>query len=158
MLSELKKQWLSEDKVNPNQDADLIPMLNEALALEHGAIIQYYHDKAVWTGLHQQPFADVVTHNVEEEIKHVEMLTMKIVALGGTPTVAVKGIKEGVTAKELVANNLAAEASALAQYYKIHEQAKDLSLRLLIETIIQDEQEHYDNLLRLQQTISGEPK
>jgi bacterioferritin len=144
---------LYEDTIDPNVDTNLVSLLNKALSMEYGAIIQYYHNKAVFTGVHAAQYQEVAGHNVGEEIKHVEMLIDKIVVLGGEPTISVLGINPGNSVKEILENDLKGEGEALDVYYDIHEKAKDLSLKLMIETIIQDEQDHFDALKRLSMRI-----
>lgn len=148
-LEHLKHQWNIQENVDPNIDKDLVGLLNKALASEHSAVIQYYHHRALFIGLGMSTYKEIVEHNIEEELKHIEMLTEKIVALGGTPTVEVAEIKSGSkTPKEILQNDMDSEGGALAIYYEIHSKVKDLSLRILIESIIQDEQEHFDDLKR----------
>jgi bacterioferritin len=143
-------QILNEAEIDPNSDTNLVPLLNKALGMEYGAIIQYYHNKAVFTGVHAAQYQEIAGHNVGEEIKHVEMLIDKIVVLGGEPTIEVLGTNPANTISDILVNDIKGEGEALAIYYEIHEKAKDLSLKLLIENIITDEQDHLDGLRKMQ--------
>jgi ferritin len=68
------------------QPSKLIAKLNEDLAGEFGAIIQYLTYAAKVTGPYRPQLAQFFLAEVADEQLHAQFLANKIVALGGEPT------------------------------------------------------------------------
>lgn len=133
----------------------VLKMLNEALAQEHACQIRYLTHAAVLTG----PYAEVVANQLkeiaEDEKTHAIQLRDRITALGGTPTmeVANKELIHAKALKEILQVNINEEEGAIKLYRSIlqavgHEGA---ILFETIEDILKDEQEHKEQLERLQE-------
>jgi bacterioferritin len=101
----------------------LIDKLNEDLANELSAIIQYITYSAQVTGPFRPQLAEFFLKEVPDEQGHAEFLANKIVALGGVPTTAAAPVPPAETNKELLEAVLAAERKAVAGYVKRAEQA-----------------------------------
>jgi bacterioferritin (cytochrome b1) len=67
------------------EKAKLIGKLNEAVALELGALIQYHHYSQVLLGQERRIWQDFFDENSEEAFKHARKFASRVVALGGTP-------------------------------------------------------------------------
>lgn len=133
----------------------LLKMLNEALAQEHACQIRYLTHAAVLTG----PYAEVVANQLkeiaEDEKTHAIQLRDRITALGGTPTmeIANKDLIHAKGLKEILQVNIKEEEGAIKLYRSIlgavgHEGE---ILFETIEDILKDEQEHKEQLERLQE-------
>jgi len=134
----------------------IINALNEALAQEHGCYVRYKTHAAVITG----PYAEAVANRLKEiagdESDHAEKLRDRITALGGTPTMetAKEELIAATTLKQILAVNLKEEAKAINHYKSILnmvDRTEDILLYEVIEDIIEDEQEHREELNRLQE-------
>jgi bacterioferritin len=134
----------------------IINALNEALAQEHGCYVRYKTHAAVITG----PYAEAVANRLKEiagdESEHAEKLRDRITALGGTPTMETskEELIPATTLKQILAVNLKEEAKAINHYQsilKMVDRSEDLHLFEVIEDIIEDEQEHREELSRLQE-------
>jgi bacterioferritin len=133
----------------------ILMVLNGALAQEHGCYVRYKTHAAVITG----PYAEAVSTRLKEiaadESEHAEKLCDRITALGGVPTmdVAKEELIPAKTLKEILAVNLKEEAKAINLYQSILKMVdrEDVILYEVIEDIIEDEQEHREELSRLQE-------
>ncbi len=131
----------------------LIKMLNEALAQEHACQIRYLTHAAVITG----PYAEVVANRLkeiaEDEKEHAMKLRDRITALGGTPTmeVAREDLIPASRLKDILRVNVKEEDKAIAAYRSLlHAVGQEGEILYeTIEEILQDEQEHKEELERL---------
>jgi bacterioferritin len=134
----------------------ILKSLNEALAQEHGCYVRYKTHAAVITG----PYAEAVSNRLKEiaadESEHAEKLRDRITALGGEPTMetAKEELIAAVNLKQILAINLKEEAKAIDHYksiLKMVDRQEEVLLYEVIEDIIEDEQEHREELSRLQE-------
>ena len=133
----------------------VLKMLNEALAQEHACQIRYLTHAAVLTG----PYAEVVAKQLkeiaEDEKTHAIQLRDRITALGGTPTmeIASNELIHANALKEILQVNLKEEAGAIKLYRSILDVVGHEGEILFetIEDILKDEQEHKEQLERLQE-------
>ena len=87
----------------------LIDQLNEDLAGELGAIIQYVTYAAKCTGPYRPQLAQFFLAEITDEQGHAQFLANKIVALGGEPTTEPRPVPEASTNREMLEAVLAAE-------------------------------------------------
>src|SRR4029077_4649487 len=134
----------------------IINALNEALAQEHGCYVRYKTHAAVITG----PYAEAVASRLKEiagdESQHAEKLRDRITALNGTPTMetAKEELIQATKLQQILVVNLKEEAKAINHYKSILsmiDRSEDILLFETIEDIIEDEQEHREELSRLQE-------
>jgi bacterioferritin len=133
----------------------IVKVLNEALAQEHGCNIRYSTHAAVVSGPYAEAVANRLKEIAKDEQAHADKLRDRITALGGVPTMDV-GKEELIpakTLKEILAVNLKEEAKAINHYQSILKMVDrdDIILYEVIEDIIEDEQEHREELSRLQE-------
>lgn len=125
----------------------LIKNLNEDLAGELGAMIQYIIYAASTTGPYRPLLADFFLKEVADERAHAEFLANKIVSLGGQPTTTPRPVPEASGNREMVEAVLDAEKKAVSDYTRRAEEAKefgDVGLVVHLEDIVRDESEHYE--------------
>ena len=123
----------------------LIDKLNEDLAGELSAIIQYITYAAKVTGPYRPQLQTFFMSEVPDEQGHAKLLADKIVALGGEPTTVPLPVKEAKTNKEMMEAVLEAERRAQQNYTERARQADeygDKGLAVQLEDIIRDESSH----------------
>ncbi|HEX4946257.1 MAG TPA: ferritin-like domain-containing protein [Blastocatellia bacterium] len=128
----------------------LIAALNEVLAMEYGAIIQYAQHHFMVKGHERILFGNFFDANSKEAHVHALNLGNKIVALGGVPTLHLAPVQAATRLHEMLLLDLAMERQALAAYIKAWELAEhQQALRFWLEDIIRLEQLHVEELERL---------
>lgn len=131
---------------------ELINHLNQDLAGELSAIIQYITYSAKVTGPYRRELAEFFLTEVPDEQRHAEFLSNKVVALGGEPTTEARPVTEAITNQEMVEAVLAAEQRAVRDYTIRAEEAEDYGdkgLAVELETIIADETKHAEETERI---------
>ena len=130
----------------------LIDHLNEDLAGELGAIVQYITYAAKATGPYRPQLAQFFLAEVTDEQQHAQFLANKIVALSGEPTTVARPVPPAATNRELLEAVLAAERQATEDYSKRAEQAEaygDKGLVVQLEDMIRDESGHAEETERI---------
>ena len=130
----------------------LIDHLNEDLAGELGAIVQYITYAAKATGPFRPQLAQFFLAEVTDEQQHAQFLANKIVALGGEPTTVARPVPAAATNREMLEAVLAAERQATEDYSKRAEQADafgDKGLVVQLEDMIRDESGHAEETERI---------
>lgn len=131
----------------------ILQALNKALAQEHACFIRYKTHAAVITGPYAKPIREQLDEIAEDEESHARDLCDRITGLGGTPTmeVATEDLIPATTLEEILRVNIEEEKKAIALYQELLDMIPR-EQRLLYETIehiLQDEQEHLEELERL---------
>jgi bacterioferritin len=130
----------------------LIRALNEDLAGELSAIIQYLTYAAKATGPYRPQLAQFFLAEVPDEQAHAQFLANKIVALGGEPTTQPRPVPAARTNREMVEAVLSAERRAMADYTRRAEEAEafgDKGLVVQLEDMVRDESSHAEETERL---------
>lgn len=129
---------------------DLLKNLNEDLAWEYAALIQYVQHASVVTGAeYESIIAELLVH-ANEEMQHAINLSDQIDWLGGVPAVDVQKIKTSPDAKEMLEQDLEGELDAVRRYKERIAQAESLQeygLRRVLEDILIMEEEHARDLM-----------
>lgn len=128
----------------------LLAKLNEDLAWEYAALIQYVQHAAVITGPeYESILAELLVH-ANEEMQHAIALSDQIDFLGGVPAVDVQKIEVSDDSKEMLEQDLAGEMYAIERYKERIAQAearREYGLRRALEDILIVEEEHARDLL-----------
>lgn len=130
----------------------LINHLNEDLAGELGAIIQYITYAAKATGPYRPQLAAFFLTEVADEQLHAQFLANKIVALGGEPTTQPRPVPAARTNREMLEAVLAAERQAAKDYTQRAEEADefgDKGLVVQLEDMVRDESGHSEETERM---------
>lgn len=130
----------------------LIDRLNEDLAGELGAIIQYLTYAAKATGPYRPQLVEFFMAEVPDEQGHAQFLANKVVALGGEPTTKPRPVPEAKTNHEMVQAVLEAEQRAVKDYTLRAREAEeygDKGLAVQLEDIIADESGHFEETERI---------
>jgi bacterioferritin len=130
----------------------LIDHLNEDLAGELSAIIQYITYAAKVTGPFRPQLEQFFLAEVADEQGHARFLANKIVALGGEPTTEPRLIPSAHTNREMLQAVLDAERRATRDYTQRAREAEefgDKGLAVQLEDMIRDETTHSEETERI---------
>ncbi len=130
----------------------LIDGLNEDLAGELGAIIQYITYAAKATGPYRPQLSQFFLSEVVDEQGHAQFLANKVVALGGEPTTKHRPVPTAATNREMLMAVLEAERRAVADYTKRAVEAEefgDKGLVVQLEDMVRDESTHAEETERI---------
>lgn len=137
----------------------LIDALNEDLAFEYSAIIQYTIYAAMVKGIHRRELHEFFLAEIPDEIEHAKYLAEKVVALGGTPVTHPKPIKIVSTPKEMLEEIYHAEKTTVERYIQHAKLAEDLGakdVQVKLEEIIVQEANHRDEVAKILSLFHGE--
>ena len=130
----------------------MIKHLNEDLAGELSAIIQYITYAAKATGPYRPQLAQFFLEEVADEQLHTQFLANKIVALGGEPTTKPRPVPPAHTNREMLEAVLAAERQATKDYTQRAREADELGdkgLAVQLEDMVRDESGHSEETERI---------
>lgn len=139
----------------PHRDA-IVSLLNSALATELVCVLRYKRHHFTATGLSSPAIADEFMVHANEEAAHADLLAKRIVQLGGDPDFSPKTLldrshadyDESKDLKAMVKANLIAERVAIETYRQMIAMIgeKDPTTRRLLEHVLEEEEEHADEL------------
>lgn len=152
-------------KVDVNK---VVELLNKALADEWLAYYQYWVGAKVIKGpLRGEAFAELTQH-AADELRHADMVSNRIVQLGGTPVLSPsewpKLTNCGYEAPEdpyietILKQNIKGEQCAISVYNSLAEFTKDKDMVTynMALSIMQDEVEHEDDLEAILEDLETE--
>jgi len=131
---------------------ELVKRLNEDLAGEYGAIIQYLTYAAKATGPYRPQLAQFFLAEVVDEQAHAQFLANKVVALGEEPVTQPRPVPAAKSNREMLQAVLAAERKAVADYTKRAVDAEELGdkgLVVQLEDMVRDESSHAEETERM---------
>ncbi len=132
----------------------MINHLNEDLAGELSAIIQYITYAAKANGPYRPQLAQFFLTEVADEQLHAQYLANKIVALGGEPTTEARAVPAASNNQEMLQAVLAAERQATKDYSQRAIEADefgDKGMVVQLEDMVRDESGHSEETARMLQ-------
>ncbi len=139
----------------PWRDA-IVALLNDALATELVCVLRYKRHHFTAHGLSSPKIAEEFMVHAREETAHADLLAERIVQLGGDPDFSPDTLLQRSHAaydtssdlKAMVRANLVAERVAVESYRQMIALVgdKDPTTRRMLESILNDEEEHADEL------------
>ena len=130
----------------------LTEMMNQGIAGELQAIVQYMWHHIMVKGLNSSSLMDVFEDTAVEEMKHAEKIAERLFYFDVNPTIKPNPIAVGGTPDQMLKANVKAEEEAITLYKDIIKQAAsegDDTTRLLFEEILSDEERHHDTFTTL---------
>ena len=130
----------------------LIDHLNQDLAGEFGAIIQYLTYAAKANGPYRPQLVQFFMAEVPDEQLHAQFLANKIIALGGEPVTEPRRVTVAHNNHAMLEAVLAAEQQARQDYTRRAEQAGefgDKGLQVQLENMVLDESGHAEETERI---------
>jgi bacterioferritin len=130
----------------------LIERLNEDLAGELSAMIQYLTYAAKATGPYRPQLTQFFLAELPDEQAHAQFLANKIVALGGEPTTQARPVPTATGNREMLQAVAVAERKAIADYTERAGDAEafgDKGLVVQLEDMVRDESTHAEETERI---------
>lgn len=134
-------------------------LLNNALATEILCVLRYRHHQIIAKGMDRIQVSQEFQEHADEEQMHMLMIAERISQLGGNPdfnpaTIMQRTATEygvGTTLADMIKEDLIAERVAIMVYRKMIDWfgKDDPTTRRMLEVILQDEEEHADDLADL---------
>jgi bacterioferritin len=127
--------------------AKLLGLLNDAIADEMQAAIQYMWQHVQWKGVEHYSVTEGFKKIAMDEMKHAEKIAERLWYLGAKPTTQPSPIKVGETLTEMLNLDVKAEEKAIKMYKEIMEVAEkegDVATKEIFEEIEEEEEEHHD--------------
>jgi len=139
-------------------NAKLIETLNSLLADELTAVNQYIVHAEMAENWGYGKLHEYFQKRAIDEMKHAEKLIGRIIFLEGLPVVSnLRKISIGADVPKQLVNDLNAEMDAVKAYNEAIKHAGDVSdfaTREVLESILNDEDRHVDEIEELQDQIS----
>ena len=144
---------------------ELLSLLNRAYASEWLAYYQYWLGAKVIKGPMKDAVAAELTLHATEELNHAQLLTSRIVQLGGTPVTSPKewftlspckyDAPDDPYVAALLDQNISGEQCAISTYNNLMDVTKDKDMVTynLALTILQQEVEHEEDLQGLREDL-----
>ncbi len=130
----------------------LTEMMNQALAAELQAIIQYQWHHVMVKGMYSVELSEVFKKASMVEMRHAEEIAERLNYFAVVPTIKPGPIAIGGDAPTMIRADVKAEEEAITLYKTIINQAAsegDETTRLLFEEILSDEEDHHDTFTTL---------
>ena len=127
--------------------AELLELLNKAIARELQVSIQYMWQHVQWKGVKGFAVQEELKKIAVTEMKHAEAIAERLVYLGGKPTTKPEPIFVGETLKEMIERDKMDEENAITLYKQIIQAANnegDITTARLFRRILGDEEGHHD--------------
>jgi bacterioferritin len=142
-----------------------IKLLNEALATEIVCVLRYRRHHFMASGIHYQSVADEFMEHAQEEQQHADRIAERIRQLGGAPDFNPQGLltrshsqyAEGQSLMDMIKEDLIAERIAIESYLELIRffGDNDPTSRRLMEEVLQQEEEHADDMATLMETLDA---
>jgi bacterioferritin len=136
-----------------------IKVLNEALATEIVCVLRYKRHYFMARGIHAGPVAEEFLEHAGEEQQHADLISERIVQLGGAPNLSPDGLLSrshsayvaGSDLVDMIKEDLVAERIAIDSYREMAAffAPFDATTRRMIEEIQAKEEEHAEDLADL---------
>ena len=133
------------DETSASSKEELIRGLNDDLAREYKAIIQYVVFSSTLKGAEYGDIADQLKVHASEELAHALEVARQIDYLGGDPTVTVKDAEYSQDSKRMLEIDLKQEQETIKNYRDRIRQAErsgEYALSEALRDIIVQEQDH----------------
>ena len=160
------REHVMKGAVTPAYRGDVdtaVKLLNEALATEIVCTLRYRRHHYMAAGIHYQAVADEFMEHAVEEQQHADRIAERIRQLGGAPDFNPEGLltrshaqyAEGVTLVDMIKEDLIAERIAIESYLEMIRffGDNDPTSRRLMEEILEQEEEHADDMATLLETL-----
>lgn len=146
---------------------ELIKLLNKAYADEWLAYYQYYTEAKVIKGIMKDAVIAELNQHAADELRHAGLLADRIIQLGGTPLLHPKDWLEQTNCGyitptdfdvlKILEDAIEGERCAIDIYSKIADitNGKDIVTYDIVKQILEDEVEHEEDLVALQEDITS---
>jgi len=116
--------------------AELLDLLNQAIAREIQVSVQYMWQHVLWKGVQGYAVKDAFKMTAISEMKHAEAIAERLNYLGGIPTTKPTPIFIGTTLKQMIETD--------KKIILVAREEGDETTEFLFKKILSDEEEHHD--------------
>ncbi|MBS2000216.1 MAG: ferritin-like domain-containing protein [Candidatus Obscuribacterales bacterium] len=137
----------------------VVKLLNEALATELVCVLRYKRHHFMVRGINSESVAEEFLEHANEEQEHADQIAERITQLNGEPDMNPDVLSkrshaqyvEGKDTLDMIKENLVAERIAIDSYKQmiLYIGEKDPTTRRLLESILEKEEEHADDMANL---------
>jgi len=127
--------------------AKFVEKLNEAIALELAALLQYNQYGQVLMGQDRRVWKDFFIDASDEALSHVRKWGERVVALGGVPCVEPDVVMQTNDLKQMLENSLEVEKRAVVIYEEALALTDRTAYRNMLEDHIETETQDVEELL-----------
>ena len=165
-IRERARKHIENGAVTESYKADrpkVLQLLNEALATEIVCVLRYKRHYFMASGINAPQVAAEFLEHANEEQAHADLISQRIVQLGGEPNLSPEGLLmrshaeyvEGKDIREMIQEDLVAERIAIESYSEMIRFIgnDDPTTRRMLEGILAMEEEHADDLADLLKKI-----
>ena len=165
-LQRRAREHVEKGAVTPAYRGDVntaVKLLNEALATEIVCTLRYRRHHYMAAGIHYQAVADEFMEHAREEQEHADRIAERIRQLGGAPDFNPEGLLtrshaqyvEGTSLLDMIKEDLIAERIAIESYMELirYFGENEPTSRRLMEEVLQQEEEHADDMSTLLETL-----
>ena len=158
-LQRRAREHVERGAVTPAYRGDVevaVKLLNEALATEIVCVLRYRRHYFMATGIHSQAVAAEFMEHAQQEQEHADKIAERIRQLGGAPDFNPEGLlsrshaqyAEGRSLIDMIKEDLIAERIAIESYTEMirYFGDNDPTSRRLMESVLEQEEEHADDL------------
>jgi bacterioferritin len=162
------RQHMDQGAVTHAYQADreqVLQVLNEVLATEIVCVLRYRNHYHMAVGTKGKAAAAEFLEHAQQEEQHADWVAHRITQLGGKPNFNPTGIEkrahaeyvEGDTLRAMVEEDLVAERIAIETYSEVVRWLgdDDPTTRVLVERILEQEEEHADDMMNLLDDIGA---
>jgi len=161
---------LEKGPVTPDYQGDVqqtIDILQSVLATEIVCVLRYTMNAVAAAGISSDSVKEEVDQHAKEEQDHMRRVAERINQLGGTPNFNPEGLASrsasqyvvGANLIEMIKENLVAERIACEHYRELirYFADKDPTTRVMMESILTNEEEHANDMHDLLVSHEGKP-
>ena len=165
-LRKRAREHIAQGAVTPGYHADrgvVLRLLNEALATEIICTLRYKRHYFMAKGIHAEGVAAEFLEHATEEQQHADQIAERIRQLGGAPDFNPEGLltrshaqyAEGNSLIDMIKEDLIAERIAIESYLEMirYFGDNDPTTRRLLEKVLEQEEEHADDMATLLETL-----
>ena len=152
-------------KANRADHAEVVRVLNDVLATEITCVLRYKRHYYMASGLNSEAIRAEFLQHAQEEQAHADAIAERITQLNGAPDLNPATLTErshaeyaeGKTLVDMLKEDLVAERIAIESYGEIVRWLgdRDPTTRRVIERILEQEEEHAEDLKTLLEGISA---
>jgi bacterioferritin len=162
------REHMEDGPVTNSYSADrekVVKLLNEALATELVCVLRYKRHHFMARGINSEAVAEEFLEHAHEEQEHADQIAERITQLNGEPDMNPDVLSkrshaqyvEGKDMLDMIKEDLVAERIAIDSYKQMiaYVGEKDPTTRRMLESILEKEEEHADDMANLLSAHSG---
>jgi len=139
-----------EGQFKPAALSEMIKQLNRIVSAEYSQWLRYHHYALVLRGHSRDVLAEEFKSHGDDELRHAERVASRVVALGASPSTEIESPVTLHDTEEILKELLYREQKGIQLYREVLVLCgENEGTRQIIESNIEDEQHHVDDLWRL---------